>query len=143
MKRGGLATAGILKAAIAAARGAADTLGDVGDEEAALVLDECSSRAQAILKSRVGPPPTEHEIMGSVLALEETAEILDGEGDGEAAALFAETAGRLAALLEARRMPPTQWGRRKARAGAIGEAVKPPENGEKQGDFEEFSDAMT
>jgi hypothetical protein len=140
MKGGGPATAGILQAAIRAARGTADALGDAGDEEAALVLDECSARADRIVRARAGPPPTEHEIMGAVLALQATAEALDEAEDGEAAGLFEEAAGRLAALLDRRSGHP-DW-RKGPRHGPLArhDCVKPLETCEKQGDFDDFPD---
>ena len=98
-------TAGLLRSAVAAMGGQADGLGDAGDEEAALVLDECCCRTRAILAARCGPPPTEREIAAAAVGLAAAAEALAAAGDAEAAGLFARTAERLGAILDGRTTP--------------------------------------
>ena len=98
----GPATAGILRSAVVALEGAADELGDAGDEEAALVLDHCGCRARRIIKARYGPPPTQDRIAAAAAGLLATALALEEAGDPEASGLFARAAEGLAAILDGR-----------------------------------------
>jgi hypothetical protein len=100
------ATAGILRSAVVALEGAADELGDAGDEEAALVLDHCGCRARRIIKARYGPPPTQDRIAAAAAGLLATALALEEAGDPEASGLFGRAAEALAAILDGRRGPP-------------------------------------
>jgi hypothetical protein len=85
--------------------GQADALGDAGDEETALVLDEAVARTRRILKARLGPPETRKEIAAAAVGLAQAAEALEEEGDSEAAGLFCRFAARLLAILDGRTGP--------------------------------------
>jgi len=99
------ATTGILRSSLVAVQNLADSLGDAGDEEAALVLDRLACRTRSILMARGGPPPTADLIARSAVAAAEVAEALEALGDQEAAGEYSRAAGRLGAILRRRRSP--------------------------------------
>jgi hypothetical protein len=96
------ATAGILRSAVAAFSKTADALGDLGDEEAALILDACTCRTKEILAARIGPPPTSDLIAAAAVSLRTLAETLHDRGDHEAETVFGQAAEGMAAILDAR-----------------------------------------
>jgi hypothetical protein len=101
------ATGGIIRAAVAAVERIADALGDAGDREAALILDEAAARSRGVLAGRAGQGEKSEKCLRAAIQLcRDSAETLCDADDPEAAMIFAEALGRVNSLLDARAGPP-------------------------------------